>query len=328
MDVYQLADYTRHNNVIQDSVGMVYAMLQKYDRPMCSISGGADSDIMLDLIHRVDVWKKVRYVWFNTGMEFQATKRHLQYLEDRYNIQIERVPAIKSIPVCVKEYGVPFLSKLVSGFITWLQARGFTWQDTPYEELLKQFPEGSRYVRWWCDVGDFETYNIRRFSGLKEFLINSPPPFQVSAKCCYYSKKKAAVKILRQGAQDLNIVGIRKAEGGSRQAIKSCFADSFNPPKFFPIFWYQDSDKAEYSRLFKIHHSDCYTVWGLRRTGCAGCPFNRRVNEELDVIRRFEPGMYQAAVHVFGESYEYTRRYREFVANMKSAGERTLALPF
>lgn len=51
----------------------------KYSNIMCSISGGADSDVMLDMIHRVDVDDKVRYVWFNTGLEYQATKDHLKY---------------------------------------------------------------------------------------------------------------------------------------------------------------------------------------------------------------------------------------------------------
>lgn len=35
---------------------------------MCSISGGADSDCMLDLITKVDIDKKVRYVWIDTGL--------------------------------------------------------------------------------------------------------------------------------------------------------------------------------------------------------------------------------------------------------------------
>lgn len=61
-----------------------------YETILCSISGGSDSDVMLDLIHRVDLNKKVKYVWFNTGLEYQATKEHLDYLEQKYNITIER----------------------------------------------------------------------------------------------------------------------------------------------------------------------------------------------------------------------------------------------
>ena len=62
----------------------------KYKIILCSISGGSDSDDMLDIIYKVDENKKVRYVWFDTGLEYQATKDHLDYLEQKYNIKIER----------------------------------------------------------------------------------------------------------------------------------------------------------------------------------------------------------------------------------------------
>ena len=64
-----------------------------YETILCSISGGSDSDVILDLVHRVDLNKKVRYVWFDTGLEYQATKDHLEYLERKYNITIERARA-------------------------------------------------------------------------------------------------------------------------------------------------------------------------------------------------------------------------------------------
>ena len=41
------------------------------------------------------------------------------------------------------------------------------------------------------------------------------------------------------------------------------------------------------------------------------------VNDELAVIQQYEPKLYTAAVNIFGKSYEYTRRYREFVKMMK-----------
>lgn len=61
-----------------------------YKNILCSVSGGSDSDIMLDLLTRVDKDKKIKYIWFNTGLEYNATKKHLIYLEKKYNIVIER----------------------------------------------------------------------------------------------------------------------------------------------------------------------------------------------------------------------------------------------
>lgn len=52
---------------------------------------------MLDLISKIDKDRKVRYIWFDTGLEYQATKDHLKYLEEKYHIEIERIKAIKPI---------------------------------------------------------------------------------------------------------------------------------------------------------------------------------------------------------------------------------------
>lgn len=62
--------------------------------------------------------------------------------------------------------------------------------------------------------------------------------------------------------------------------------------------------------------SKCYTEYGLKRTGCAGCPFGRDFEYELEVIQKYEPKLYKAVNNIFGDSYEYTRKYREFVKKM------------
>ena len=67
-----------------------------------------------------------------------------------------------------------------------------------------------------------------------------------------------------------------------------------------------------YEEHFGVTHSRCYTEYGLKRTGCVGCPFSPRISEELAVIREHEPKLYRAAMFVFGKSYEYTKKYREF----------------
>ena len=119
---------------------------------------------------------------------------------------------------------------------------------------------------------------------------------------------------------DLEITGIRKAEGGIRSAnYKTCFSESKSKGcnTYRPIFWYTDSDKRDYEQFYEIEHSRCYTEYGLKRTGCVGCPFSKHINEELAVIEKYEPDLYKAAIHIFRKSYEYTAKYREFQKMMK-----------
>ena len=56
----------------------------------------------------------------------------------------------------------------------------------------------------------------------------------------------------------------------------------------------------------------------MKRTGCVGCPFNPRVNDELKIIEQNEPNLYKAAMSLFGKSYEYTAKYQAFVKEMKA----------
>lgn len=117
------------------------------------------------------------------------------------------------------------------------------------------------------------------------------------------------------------ITGIRQAEGVIRSAVyKTCFSESKSKGcnTFRQVFWYTDGDKKDYEQMFDVQHSRCYTEYGLRRTGCVGCPFSKHINEELAIIKEHEPNLYKAAVNIFGKSYEYTAKYRAFVKKMKT----------
>lgn len=309
-----------------------YSIINKdmYKRPICSISGGSDSDIMLDLIYRIDEQKKVAYVWFDTGLEYKATKEHLKYLENRYGIEICRERAVKPIPVCTREYGQPFLSKQVSENINRLQNNGFDWTDMTYEDMLIEYPNCKSAAKWWCNkksekLGDISRFDIEFNKYLKDFLIANPPTFRISKLCCEWAKKKVSHRLIKETGCDLMISGVRKAEGGVRaSAYKNCYTQGES--SYRPLFWFKDDDKRVYEQAFDIKHSDCYEKWGLLRTGCVGCPFGRHLFDELDVVSKFEPNMYKAVNTVFKESYEYTKQYRQFVSEMndKERGRRKL----
>ena len=62
-----------------------------YNKVLCSVSGGSDSDIVLDIVTKCDTDKIVEYFYFDTGLEYQATKEHINYLQDKYNIVITTI---------------------------------------------------------------------------------------------------------------------------------------------------------------------------------------------------------------------------------------------
>jgi 3'-phosphoadenosine 5'-phosphosulfate sulfotransferase (PAPS reductase)/FAD synthetase len=158
-------------------------------------------------------------------------------------------------------------------------------------------------------------YNISRYRLLREFLQTSGPDFKISDKCCDYAKKQVAADFSKAYCPDLSVTGMRCAEGGRRAgSIQSCFSlgKDCKPDSYRPLWYWSDADKAQYKAWRGLRYSDCYEVWGLKRTGCAGCPCNSKAEQELEIIAQFEPNIAKAARNIFGKSYAYRRQYAEF----------------
>lgn len=131
VDFKELLDSAPQNLAILDALGKCRLHVNTHPKIMASVSGGSDSDVMMDLIVRCGGKDKTTFVFFNTGLEYDATKRQIQYLNEKYGVEIQVIPPIKPIPLCVREFGVPFWSKQVSDMIERLQSHGFQWEDEP-----------------------------------------------------------------------------------------------------------------------------------------------------------------------------------------------------
>lgn len=317
---------------ICDTIRKTHANLQfRSERAVISISGGADSDVMLDVIRALEPEKnypqaELHYVWYNTGMEYTATKKHLDFLEGKYGIVIERERAKMPVPLGCKTYGLPFLSKQASTYICRLQIHGFDFSaqgNETFDTLYALFPKCKAALKFWCNEwGEGSMMNICKYKLLKEFMMENPPTFRISEKCCSGAKKEVAHDYIKQNKITLNITGVRQAEGGARAtAYSSCFSEANNRgdiAQFRPLFFWTDRDKEIYCEMMGVTHSELYEKHGFLRTGCACCPFSSRFEQELLTAERIEPGLALAARNVFGPAYEYMRAYRQYKA-MKDA---------
>lgn len=78
-----------NNLSVYDSFLKTNSKLQGYSNVLVSVSGGSDSDIIVDLISKCqNKNSKYNYVFFDTGLEYIATKEHLKFLEEKYKIKI------------------------------------------------------------------------------------------------------------------------------------------------------------------------------------------------------------------------------------------------
>lgn len=306
------------NFAIVDMAMKCESVFASHQKALVSISGGADSDVVMDLCERVKSVQDIQvdYVWFDMGVEYDATKRHLVDLEHKYGVSIRRERAEKTIPVCTRQYGQPVFSKLISSHIEKLQSVGFDWSDDDIDTLIGRYHNVTEALRWWADAypyanGRPSKFSIKRRACLREFMQSIPPEFSVSAKCCTYAKKKVGDRVEREGNYDLHLIGVRKAEGGVRSLNNAtCFTSGKAKGKsdtYRPLFWLSNADKDAYCRAFGIVHSDCYEVWGFERTGCVGCPFNPKARKELARASIWEPKLAKAAKSIFKDAYRYQK---------------------
>lgn len=260
-----------------------------------SVSGGSDSDCIVHLVctYFPEFLEKCYFVYVNTGLEYAATKRHIVELEERYGIVIDRIRG-RSVVSVVKEFGVPMLNKMKAHFLD-LYVRGC--------------PSGERYVIY----DGVKSYHAMQFTENQKKLAVylKENGIKVSSKCCDLSKKNPLKLYAKQHNIDLNVTGERQAEGGQRALRhKSCFEEHKDGThKYMPLWWWSNETKQIFKETEGIRYSDCYEVYGMKRTGCCGCPFNLNISDDLQAMYEYEPRLLKACMNVFGQSYELTDRF-------------------
>lgn len=330
-------------------IGIIATRLSENPKAICSYSGGSDSDILIDLIEStrkmIPTLPDVDYVFFNTGLEMKATKDHVRATEKKYNVKIREVRPKINIIQAVRKNGVPFMSKLFSEEIGRWQRSDIPLavvdefqrsndKSKEYNELRARYKNSRSTLCFLLScttdgqiIKNQHTLNSAKY--LKEFMQEFPPDFLVSAKCCDYCKKQVAHTV--QKNYEMIITGERLAEGGVRSISARitnrqetpCFFEQANGQKRFrPLYYVSESDKEWYKQEFGIRYSDAYEVYGLKRTGCCGCPIAHSAVEDLALIEPHEPNVVKAAWAIFGDSYRYRKKYEQYKAERMAEDKR------
>lgn len=101
--------------------------LTQYPKAICSYSGGADSDILIDLLERTRAafeLPPIKYVFFDTGLEMKATRDHVKATAEKYGVEIETTRPKIGIVQASRTYGIPFVSKIMSAGLEGWQKKG------------------------------------------------------------------------------------------------------------------------------------------------------------------------------------------------------------
>ena len=312
--------------------------LKQHPNAICSYSGGADSDILIDVIERarnIFGLPPVKYVFFNTGLEMKATKDHVKATAEKYGVEIETVRPKTNIVMASRKYGIPFVSKIMSAGLSEWQKKDVPLsvaqeydqaedKEAKRQELRERYPKCESVLNFLCCCNSKGEPRpniqlvINSSKYMRDFIGEYPPDFKISADCCTYCKKNVAHQI--QKGYDMVITGERRDEGGMRSVPRKdntslCFTEtSSGQYRLRPLYYVSDADKAWYKAYYGLRYSDAYEVYGLTRTGCCGCPISYKAIADLELIRPYEPNLVKAAWNIFGESYEYRQKYNAYKA--------------
>lgn len=312
--------------------------LREHPNAMCSYSGGSDSDIMLHMIENVRKifgLPPVKYYFFETGLEMDATRRHVKEQTKRYGVEITTVRPKKNIVKATREYGQPFVSKIISAGLEGVQKKGIPLsiheeynnaedKAAKRRELKERYPGCESTINFLCCCNskgeprpDIQLV-INSSKYMLDFIRENPIPFRVSNHCCDVCKKQPAHEIEKQF--EMVITGERRDEGGMRSVPRGdsssmCFTETAKGTfRLRPLFYVSNADKQWYKDYYGLRYSDAYEVYGLKRTGCCGCAISARAASDLELIRQYEPNVVRAAWSIFGDSYRYRALYNEYKA--------------
>lgn len=312
--------------------------LKQHPNAICSYSGGADSDILIDVVERArEIFNlpPVKYVFFNTGLEMKATKDHVKDTAEKYGVEIETVRPKTNIVMASRKYGIPFVSKIMSAGLSEWQKKGVPLsvakeydqaedKQAKRAELKERYPKCESVLNFLCCCNSKGEPRpniqlvINSSKYMRDFIGEYPPDFKISAECCTYCKKNVAHQI--QKGFDMVITGERRDEGGMRSVPRKdntsmCFTETASGQyRLRPLYYVSDADKAWYKEYYGLRYSDAYEVYGLTRTGCCGCPISYKAIADLELIRPYEPNLVKAAWNVFGKSYTYRQKYNTYKA--------------
>jgi hypothetical protein len=208
--------------------------LREHPNAICSYSGGSDSDILLHLIEQVRETfslPSIRYAFFNTGLEMEATKRHVKEMESLYGVTITKHRPKINIVHATRKYGQPFVSKIMSAGLEGIQNKNIPLsihdeyingedKEAKRKELKERYPGCESEINFLCCCNsegeprpDIQLV-INSSKYMLDFISDNPIPFKVSNRCCDYCKKAVAHSV--QKSFDMVITGERRDEGGMR----------------------------------------------------------------------------------------------------------------
>jgi 3'-phosphoadenosine 5'-phosphosulfate sulfotransferase (PAPS reductase)/FAD synthetase len=122
-------------------------------------------------------------------------------------------------------------------------------------------------------------------------------------------KEKPLADWGKKNGYPYSIIGIMKAEGGSRGKGKCMSYHNGKLKAFQPLIPLTKEWEEWFIYEYNIRIPDLYyPPYNFDRTGCKGCPFNVHLQEELDTLEKFFPREREQCEIIWKPVYDEYRR--------------------
>ncbi len=281
---------------IDHGLGTIEQWLNHYDSYV-SVSGGKDSTVLewLVAIIKPDIDK----VFFNTTNEFPEIYQHLKKIKNLHRVEPEM-----NLRNVIAKYGFPLISKEQAQYIR--EAR-----TTKSEKLLNLRLNGRE-----------RKGNQGKISNKWQHLVDAP--FDVSEKCCYYLKKKPAIKFEKETGLK-PIIGTMATESSLRKQkyLKTgCNGFDLKRPASMPLSIFTTDDIWAIIRKYKLPYCSVYDK-GETQTGCVICGFGCQHDNRFERLKNNHPRHFEIGMNFKNNGITYAEAIQMALKKPKR-GEKTI----
>lgn len=248
----------------------IQAAIDKYGEEKCyiSFSGGKDSTILSHLV--LSMGYKLEHVYSNTRLEYpECVSFSIKWCK-KNGVKLTTVyPELRPVEIW-KKYGYPIFSKEIS-------------------EILER-------------VRNHNKVNPKKMKKVKSFLKYKN--HKLSAKCCYYLKKKPMKDWQKISGKKVAIMGVRAEESQIRRVVwvrKGCIYETKDQVAVHPLIFFTSNDILKYAKQNKIKFADIYNK-GFDRNGCYCCGFGCHLTDENNFVKlkKYNPVLWNNIMNHWG----------------------------
>jgi len=277
--------------LLNDRIMKIQSIVKKYGEENFSISfsGGKDSTVLSALVDMALPNNKIPRVYANTGIELNMVRDFVFEMAktDKRFVVIKPSVPIKQI---LEKEGYPFKSKRHAETVERYKRNGM-------KNYIKKYVDG--------------TYNwpANCCPNVLKYQFTDACKLKISDKCCLRIKEEPLRKWQEENNKSYTMIGIMPDEGGRRQNAKCLAWKSKSKFNFQPLVPVTKAWEEWFIKTYNIKICDIYKPpYNFTRTGCKGCPFAIKLQNELDTLEKYFPNERKQCEEIWKPVYNEYRR--------------------